>query len=84
LKGFDQLEEAPKSIQDWQRVWQKIDLDIYGDITFNEFVPITLDMKTLSSEEHFRSLFRLNTDENSDEMSIEDLKDLLNCRNRVL
>jgi Ca2+-binding EF-hand superfamily protein len=86
LIGFKKLVEGqnieglPQSPADWQRVWEKIDLDHTNNITFNEFIPLTLDIKILASEKAVRELFALNATDGSENMKIDDLKELLGHR----
>lgn len=66
MPGFKDLQGQPKSPEDWHRVWSKMDLDNSGEITFNEFLPLTLCMTALAKKESVAELFKLNVQDGSD------------------
>jgi len=43
-----------------------MDLDNSGEITFNEFLPLTLCMTALAKKESVAELFKLNVQDGSD------------------
>jgi len=57
-------------------------LDNSGEITFNEFLPLTLCMTELAKKESVAELFKLNVQDGSDSMPIGDMQSLLGHSNR--
>ena len=77
IPGFKEQEGTPKQEIEWQRVWSKVDLDNSGQITFNEFLPLSLDIKKLGTPESIKEMFLMNCQNGETEMRMEDMRKLL-------
>jgi Ca2+-binding EF-hand superfamily protein len=55
-------------------MWDQVDIDNNGFCSFNEFLPLCLDMEEMCTKDHLRSVFALFDGNGSGTVSIEEFK----------
>ena len=55
----DNLKKQGATKENYNKVWAQVDIDANGTCSFNEFLPLCLDMEKMCTEEHLAELFAL-------------------------
>lgn len=84
IKKIDGYKEIQKVIKSkgatraaYNKMWNQVDIDNNGFCSFNEFLPLCLDMEQMCSKDHLRRVFALFDGDGNGKVSTDEFKQII-------